>query len=312
MSRAVVLSGGGPVGVAWQTGLVAGLAAIGVDLSEADLIVGTSAGSAVGAQLALGRDMTAQVERYRGAADRRREDRDGAGSRGDTAGSRGGGRGGGLAGLMQAMAEVAELDAEERLRAIGRFALDADTGPEDEFVETFDYLDGEAWPKRFMCTAVDAETGDFVVWDSDAGVDLQLAVASSCSVPGIYPPVTINGRRYIDGGMRSGTNADLAVGHDQVLLISLMARPPASSNAGATARLRRYRRAAESEHAALRDAGASVATLAPDAVFAEAVGMNLMDGSKVFTALELGLAQAEREAARWRAFWVDGEHIASA
>src|SRR5688500_8257969 len=65
MSKALVLSGGGPVGIAWQSGLAAGLAAEGVDWASADFILGTSAGSAAGAQIALGRDMAAVVERYR-------------------------------------------------------------------------------------------------------------------------------------------------------------------------------------------------------------------------------------------------------
>ena len=65
MDRALVLSGGGPVGIAWQSGLTVGLAEQGVQLRDADLIVGTSAGSVVGAQIALGRDLNEQVERYR-------------------------------------------------------------------------------------------------------------------------------------------------------------------------------------------------------------------------------------------------------
>ena len=55
MTRALVLGGGGPVGVAWEVGLIAGLEQEGVRLADADLFVGTSAGSIVGAMLALGR-----------------------------------------------------------------------------------------------------------------------------------------------------------------------------------------------------------------------------------------------------------------
>ena len=69
-------------------------------------------------------------------------------------------------------------------------------------------------------TAVDAETGDPVVFTRDSGVDLVDAVAASCAVPGVWPPVTINGRRFIDGGVRSGANADLAAGCDRVLVIT--------------------------------------------------------------------------------------------
>ena len=55
--------------------------------------------------------------------------------------------------------------------------------------------------------------GSLVQWQRSSGVPLPLAVASSCAVPWVYPPVTINGRRYMDGGARSATNADLAAGH---------------------------------------------------------------------------------------------------
>jgi NTE family protein len=69
-------------------------------------------------------------------------------------------------------------------------------------------------------TAVDAETGEPTVFVKDSGVDLVDAVAASCAVPGVWPPVTIDGHRYIDGGVRSGTNADLAAGCDRVLVVS--------------------------------------------------------------------------------------------
>ena len=129
-----------------------------------------------------------------------------------------------MAKLMELMARAAASDADpEELRAeIGRFALEAETGPEERFVDAFRYLAEESWPRRYQCTAVDALTGEFMVWDGSHGEALDRAVASSCAVPGVFPPITINGRRYIDGGMRSGTNTDLAEGHQKVLVITLM------------------------------------------------------------------------------------------
>ena len=73
---------------------------------------------------------------------------------------------------------------------------------------------GGDWPKRFACTAVDATSGEFKVWREEDGVDLARAIASSCSVPGIYPAIAINDRMWMDGGMRSGTNVDVAAGHE--------------------------------------------------------------------------------------------------
>ena len=59
------------------------------------------------------------------------------------------------------------------------------------------------------------------MWNKEAGVGVKWAVASSCAVPGVFPPITIKGRRYVDGGMRSPTNADLAKGYDAVIAVSV-------------------------------------------------------------------------------------------
>jgi len=71
-------------------------------------------------------------------------------------------------------------------------------------------------------TAVDAATGEFRTFDRDSGVPLVQAVAASCAVPGVYPPVTIGGRRYVDGGMRSAANVDLAAGVERVVVLAVL------------------------------------------------------------------------------------------
>jgi NTE family protein len=290
MSRAVVLSGGGPVGIAWEAGVAAGLAAHGVDLSEADLFIGTSAGSVVGAQLALGRDMASVVERYSSSGDARGEGRPVAAR---------GASGEQMQKLMEAFTELFTSDApaEERRAKIGKVALEAQTVDEETFVDNFRYRGGEAWPSRFSCTAVDAVTGGFVVWNEAANVDLVRAVASSCAVPGIFPPITIDGRRYIDGGMRSATNADLAKGHDTVLVLSLFPSEPAEGALGG------FRRGFMDELEVLRAGGANVEVVSPDAAATAAFGMNLMDPSVAPAAAEAGVAQGERCAETLRSFW---------
>ncbi len=298
MSKAVVLSGGGSVGIAWQSGVAAGLAAEGVDLSRADFIVGTSAGSAVGAQIALGRDMSEAIERYP-----RPEARSAPASAPRRFAAPSPER---LQKLMEVMAKSMAPGGNpaEGRAAIGRFALEAETPPEERFIEGFRYLAGEGWPRGFACTAVDAESGAFVVWDEAAGVDLAAAVASSCAVPGLFSPITIKGRRYIDGGMRSGTNADLAKGHDKVLLLTLMRGDRAQPvDAAAAERMKRFRRSAEGELSALRESGSSVETLAPNPEAASIMGMNLMDPSIAFDAAQAGLRQGRAEADRIRRFW---------
>jgi NTE family protein len=201
--------------------------------------------------------------------------------------------------LMTAFAELFTSDApaEEKRARIGKVALDAETVPEETFVENFRYLGGEAWPPRFSCTAVDAVSGEFVVWNEASRVDLVRAVASSCAVPGIFPPITIGGRRYIDGGMRSGTNADLANGHDRVMALSLF---PSEPGVGA---MDGFRRGFIEEIELLRGQGATVEVISPDADSQHAFGINLMDPSVAPAAAHTGRAQGERLGAGLAGFW---------
>jgi NTE family protein len=303
MTRALVLSGGGPVGIAWQTGLAAGLATKGVDLREADFILGTSAGSAVGAQLALGRDMASVLERYRGAATPTTPAPPAASTAQPSATP------GRMQELMRVMAESAVSDAspEEARAVIGRFALESPTAPEEKFVAGFAYLAGESIPDGYACTAVDAESGAFQVWDASTGAPLDRAVASSCAVPGVFPPITIDGRRYIDGGMRSGTNADLAAGHAKVLIVTLMGgnRQAEAANADAPAdpRMQRYLERMATERQVLLDAGADIHTVGPDEASAAVMGANLMDGRIGPAAAEAGFRQGEAIAASIEEAW---------
>jgi NTE family protein len=295
MTKALVLSGGGSVGIAWEIGVTAGLARGGLDVRDADFIVGTSAGSAVGAQLALGRDLEELVSRQRriGTTTSPPVDSD---SRADGLG------GEQMAALLAVIGQAMASDgpAEARRATIGRFALAADALPEDQFVAAFRYLKGEPWPARFACPAVDALSGEVAVWDMRAGVELDRAVASSCAVPGLFAPITINGRRYIDGGFRSGTNADLATGHDRVLIISLLAGVAAA--AGQDPRLTPAGQL-DGEMAALTDSGSLVQLIEADRAGARAMGVNLMDRAAIPAAVAEGIRQGESEAAHLRELW---------
>ncbi|MDB5494392.1 MAG: Patatin [Phenylobacterium sp.] len=293
MSRALVLGGGGPVGIAWECGLIAGLAQAGVDLGTADFILGTSAGSFVGARLAMGAEAgrlaepilaeaaRAETEPNADAPQRRPAD---------------------LSFLMQKMTEAqGSLRNPAEVRAeIGHWALAAQTPDEAAFIASFGRsfagLAEDHWPERgFACTAVDAETGGFQLWTKDSGVGVTRAVASSCSVPGVYPPVTLKGRRYIDGGMRSATNADLATGHDLVVLVAL--RIGGGSAAGPlAARL-------DEEIASLREGGAEVVLVTPDEASQAAFGINLMDFRRRPDAVRAGLAQGATRASEIAARW---------
>lgn len=292
MARALVLGGGGPVGIAWECGLLAGLAQGGADLGQADRIIGTSAGSFVGARLALGAAAAELAQPILAEAERAPAPANAGGER----------RPPDLGFLMQKMAEAqtsprnpAEVRAE-----IGRWALAQPTLDEAAFIASFGRsfanLPDDAWPERgYACTAVDAATGAFQLWTKESGVGVVRAVASSCSVPGVYPPVTLNGRRYIDGGMRSPTNADLATGFDKVVVVALRVGGGGPGD--------RMQALLDQEISVLTDGGAEVLLITPDDASQAAFGPNLMDFRRRPDAVRAGLAQGAALAAEVAAGW---------
>lgn len=286
---ALVLGGGGPVGIAWETGLLLGLSEGGVDLRGAGLIVGTSAGSVVGAQLAMGREIAqmyaAVAIQVAPEALAARPVRPPAGP--ETAAAPD------TLSRLRLRASSGEISREELLRQIGSFAVEAATISEEAFLATFGKTLGtaEAWPAQpFLCTAVDVATGEFAAWTASSGVPLNRAVASSCSVPGTYPPITINGRRYMDGGMRSRTNADAARGARRVMVVAVTA-----GEGGPMTALSRTDLSREVE--ILRAGGAEVTVVMPDEAALRAFGPNLMDFTRRPGAAEAGRAQGRALAA---------------
>jgi NTE family protein len=296
MSRALVLGGGGPVGIAWECGLIAGLARAGIDLGQADFILGTSAGSFVGARLAMGAEAAGLAEPILAEADQAPP---------PAPGPQGERRPPDLSKLMALMGEAqAGLGnpAEARAR-IGAYALAAQTMDEAAFIASFGRtlakLGDDYWPERnFACTAVDAETGGFQLWTRETGVGLTRAVASSCSVPGIYPPITLKGRRYIDGGMRSSTNADLATGYARVVVVAIRVAGALGGPAAEAIRAK-----LDQEIETLRHGGAEVALVTPDDASQQAFGPNLMDFRRRPDAAAAGLAQGAAIAADLSSHW---------
>jgi NTE family protein len=125
-------------------------------------------------------------------------------------------------------------------------------------------------------TAVDARTGEFVVFDAAGEAGLVDSVRASCAVPGVWPPVTIGDRRFIDGGMRSIANADLAAGYQRVVIVA-----PVTKGAGHITSPHR-------QAAALTAAGARVVMVRPDRAALRAIGRNVLDLSRRAAAAAAG------------------------
>ncbi len=275
--RGLVLGGGGITGIAWETGLLLGLREAGVDLTAADLVVGTSAGSVVGAQVTTGLDLGELYERQL------QPPRPGPPA---SIGTRV------LAGFAWAMVR-ARGDVEAMGRHLGGWATrraEAGRTPTlearyDAIRERLPILDW-ADDGRLVITAVDAESGRLRCFSGADDVTLLDAVAASCAVPGVYPPVPIGGRTYVDGGARSGSNADLAASCTRVVALL-----PVDRALGPV-------RSATQQLAGLRHVA-----ITPDETSVQAIGKNVLDLAHRAAAARAGRAQASSVADEVRALW---------
>jgi NTE family protein len=274
-TSALVLGGGGVTGVAWEIGILAGLGAAGLDLTGADTLIGTSAGAVVAAQVTSGATLDSLYEAQLAPP---------AGEIAAKTGIR----------FYAAMVSTMLLSrGPQRFRQrIGARALKATTVSEAARREVIaNRLPSHEWPdRRLLITAIDAATGEFVVFDRSAGVPLVAAVGASCAVPMVWPPVTIGERRFIDGGIRSSANADLAAGADRIVVIA-----PLTQGGGPTSRV-------ADQVTALR-ATASVALITPDAQARAAFGRNVLDPARRAVAAKAGRRQAADVAEAARAAW---------
>lgn len=274
---ALVLGGGGLTGVGWEAGMLYGLARAGVDLTRADLVVGTSAGSVVGAQLTSG--LLTPRELYERQL-------------GDPGGELPAKLGASLIGRY-AVAMVRSRDAQSYRRRIGAFALAADTEPEAVRRKVLEArLVSHDWPaRRLVVAAVDALTGELAAFERGSEAGLVDAVSASCAVPGVWPPVTVAGRRFIDGGIRSATNADLAAGYARVVILA-----PMATGAGLIP-------SPAAQAARLREAGAKVLLITPSAGARKVFGRNVLDPARRDPAARAGLEQAAVHVEQAREVW---------
>jgi NTE family protein len=288
----LVLGGGGLVGEAWMSGFLAGAQrAWGVDFRKANEFVGTSAGSIVAAHLAKGIEPRVPQEPVR-AAQADATDRDIL-----------------MAGVEHAFQEwvtalypitrratTASATAGALARAALLAGLPAGTRSMEDLRKKYFAVLGSRFGPRLRIVAVDRRTGRRVVFGGPAGApDATLvdAISASCALPGYFAPVEIAGRKYVDGGVWSATNIDVAtVRHgDRILCLTptavlTMSRWPAVRAVG-----KAWQLATTLEAAAARRRGATVTVIAPDARSARALGENLMDTRRLESALAEGFRQ---------------------
>jgi NTE family protein len=273
--RALVLGGGGVAGIAWQTGILLGIAddspaAVQV-LLESDVLLGTSAGSAVVAQISSGVTLADLFARQ--VAEESAEIDPGVDI--DT-----------VTGLFLAALSDPDATVSQKRQRIGAVALNTDTVAVSLRRNVIaQRLPSHSWPDRVLrVTAIDIATGELVVFDRDSGVDLVDAVAASCAVPGAWPPVTIGDIRYMDGGVGSTINLDLADDCDTaVVLVPAGESAPSPFGAGASTEIDAFR-------------GAALGVFADDESLA-AFGANPLDPRCRRDSAEAGRAQGQREAA---------------
>lgn len=270
--RVLCLGAGAVTGGGWQLGVVIGLGEAGVDLAAADRIIGTSAGALVGAHLALGHSLAEVAEQLLASA---------------------------VDGRLLRPATLARLGAAQlwpsrrhALLWLGRTATSDGWTPQrgEAWAETLGVgLAGRPWPSNLVVVATDVRTGRPAYFTAASGVGLEQAVAASCAVPGVFPPVVVGERPHFDGGLRSLVNLDLADGAEVAVAVA-----PFSAS------FRAHRRPREQA----RQLGRTrVVLLEPDAASRRALGPDPVDSGRSRRVLEAGQEFGHRNAALVRAAW---------
>jgi NTE family protein len=288
----LVLGGGGSTGNAWLIGVIAGLFDAGLDVTTADLTIGTSAGSTAAAQIA-GATPTELLAAILAAAPQQRTGPVGSDRERVTIRP--------VADHMERRSLIiaAAEDAADMRRRMGVAALDMDGASDDSWhtqwrATVAARLPSQRWPQRtVLITAVDAHTGEPVVFDRHSEVDLADAVAASCA-SGL--PYRIGDNRYIDGGYRSNAeNADLAAGYGRVLVLSPFG--------GRTRHPLDWGMQLAAQVDELRARGSSVETIFPDSDSEHMFGADAMDASLRPPAARAGHDHGRALAEQLTEFW---------
>jgi NTE family protein len=295
---ALVLGGGGAAGNAWLIGIIAGLAEAGLDMTEAaDLVIGTSSGATAAAQVRSGiapaELLTSVLSPPVQPVGQNREQPPSLP----------------MATVFERMRAIgaAATSAADLRRAMGAFGLESDAilGPaaaEQRRAMVAARLPRLEWPDRPMIVvAVNAHTGELAAFDRDSGVELVDAVTAATALPGMVPTHSINGARYVNGGVRSADNADLASGYANVVVLTPLSERSGPLPPGQFEGLRRspeWGNDLASQVEALRKQGSRVEVITPDADSRAAMGTNQMDPATRIPAALAGFAQGKQEATR--------------
>ncbi len=281
-TKALVLGGGGIVGISWETGILVGLAHAGIDVRNADLFIGTSAGSNVAAQITSGLSLDELFQRQVDPALQAHE----LAPQPDFAKM--------LADFTRAFEEGGTR--AEIMQRVGALALAAPTISEAQRREVIvSRLPVHSWPESPLeIVAVDAFSGERTIFTRESKVELVDAVMASSSVPYVWPPATVKQSRYIDGGCYSMANLDLAAGFDKILVLQPDVPPVAVLES------------LEEQIERLQREGAQIEVITPDEAMKAAlaaVGGNALDPSLRGIAANLGREQSQHEVARVAALW---------
>jgi NTE family protein len=292
LNRVLILGGGGPVGEAWESGVIVALKENGIDLARTDLIVGTSAGAIVGARLASQMATADFIDAALAPADAPQSGRPVPAPSGPPPDLSF------LAAKLQEMG-TGEASRESISAEIGKWAQKAHPViSEAEFVASYQRrFPDQRWPSpAYECVTVDANDGSLRIWDASSSVPLALAVASSCALPGIFAPLTINGHRYMDGGVRSVTNADLARGCKTAVILA-----PTMGLDDPLAR--DFTKPLDGELQILRDSGCRVELIAPDAASLKAFGASIGNENHRAEPFNAGRIQGRNKAREIPRLW---------
>ena len=289
--RALVLGGGGSAGHAWLIGVVAGLLDAGLDVTQADLVIGTSAGATAAAQI-TGASVTQLLAGILSAAAQH--------PTGAVGSDRGRAQSGPASDHLERTGRIiaaADGPADMR-RRMGAAALELDAAADGSGQKRWRAtvgarLPSQHWPERaVLITAVDARTGEPVVFHRHSGVDLVDAVAASTASG---PPYRIAEHRYLDGGYRRNENADLGAGCGRVLVLSPLG--------GRTRHPMDWGMHLAAQVDELRAGGSRVESILPDTHSLNAFGTNLMDPSTRPPAARAGYEQGRALAEKLTDFW---------